>query len=81
MNTIKLQVELSEEELKNFLSSTKEYRVEVIGDQKFKIHYSGGLNGPMDTIIYKPTIQTLLRQLQSMHYLEGYVQKEAELKK
>ncbi len=81
MININLKKELTESELNNFFSCTKEFHIEKIGDSKFKIHYTQGLNGLMDTIIYQPTLQTVIRQLHSMAYLEGYEQKEAELKR
>jgi hypothetical protein len=81
MIDINLTKELTEADLNHLFSCTKEYSVEKIRESTFKIHYTQGLNGHMDTIIYQPTLQTILRQLKSMHYLEGYEQKEAELKK
>jgi len=76
---LNIKAEMTEEDLKHFFSHTHEYKVEKTKDDTFKIIYTGGSNGPMDTLIYKPTIQTLLRTLHGMSYLEGYEQKEHEL--
>ncbi len=81
MEKIDLKAEMSEDDLKHFFSATHEYKVEKIKDRTFKIHYDNGLNGKMYNIIYTPTIQTLLRTIQGISYLEGYEQYERKLKR
>lgn len=78
---LNLKAEMTKEDLEHLFSATGEFNVEQTADSTFAIHYTDGLNGPMKINIYKPTIQTLIRDLHGMAYLEGYEQKEAELKK
>ncbi len=75
MNKFNVKSELTEEELNEFFSANGEYQIEKIGESKFKIIYEDD----MGDIIYKPTLQTLIRKIQAIAYLEGYEAKEKEL--
>lgn len=77
MNKFYVKEELGENELKEFFSENGEYEIEKIGENKFKIIYEE----TMENIIYKPTLQTLIRKIQAIAYLEGYEAKELELKR
>lgn len=61
---------LTEKELNNFFSGTDEYTVEKISENKYKIHCEGD-----NSIIYKPTIQTLIRHLHTYGYYLGSLNK------
>lgn len=74
---INLTQELSLEELKHFFSHTHEYKVTETNPDTYRITYNSILNGTMEHLIYKPT---LLRDLQSIHYLEGHEHALKEIK-
>ena len=80
MKNFDLQAELTEEELRHFFSKTDEYKVEKIKESTYKINYEA-FNGIQERIIYKPTIQTLIRDIASAAYLEGYERKEDNIKR
>lgn len=73
MSVLKLDLkkELTLAELKHLFSHTHEYSVEQTKPSTFKITFDGN-SEKLDTLIYKPTLQTLLRQIHSLSYLDGY---------
>ena len=63
-----VQKELSLEEVENFFSICGEYKVEKLNDSgSIKLSYTNGIDGEIYTkLMYKPSIQTLIRDINSL---------------
>lgn len=71
LTTLNIKAELTLEDLVHFFSYTHEFQVVQTKADTFKITFDGN-SEKLDTLIYKPTMQTLIRCIVGIAYLDGH---------